>query len=537
MKNRILVVLLTFILVMSLGLSAVFADDPANRSELADQKAIDEAIKTEISYGYTWEEPLVIVDPYGTAALSAMIAFDTENECEVQATVKGHAPEDDIVITFEAAARHILPIYGLYPAEENTVELVCDGKTAEIKITTDAVEEPYTQAEVTVMDAEKYNYNNLTFVSGIPPIVYNAAYDSKGDLRWISEFSGMPFFRLSNGHFLSETIELVDDGAPLYAKGVAEIDLMGRIYNKYFISSGAHHDAIELPNGNLLVCTRHADLSVMNCRVVEIDRATGEIVWELDMCDLIDPSDGNGMDQNPANWFHNNCVFYDEERDLLLFSSRQTDSIVAVKKSTKELVWILGDPEGWTTVDPSYFFTPKGDNFEWQYAQHDVSLIDGNKILLFDNGVYRVKKSNAENALSDKDMYSRAVMYQIDTENMTVEQIWEYGKERGNSWYSAYICGTDYDPELNSFWIDNGGVRYDPEADTYDIPLTFDSLKSKVHPYESYSYVENIVDDELVYELKLMTNTFRSKRYAIYGDESVIANYDLDSECWLFDVK
>ncbi|MDI8107056.1 SDR family NAD(P)-dependent oxidoreductase, partial [Salmonella enterica subsp. enterica serovar Anatum] len=33
--------------------------------------------------------------------------------------------------------------------------------------------------------------------------------------------------------------------------------------------------------------------------------------------------------------------------------------------------------------------------------------------------------------------YSRGVEYQIDEKNMTVSQMWEYGKERGFDWYSA----------------------------------------------------------------------------------------------------
>lgn len=32
--------------------------------------------------------------------------------------------------------------------------------------------------------------------------------------------------------------------------------------------------------------------------------------------------------------------------------------------------------------------------------------------------------------------YSRAVVFKVDQEKRTVEQLWEYGKERGHSWYS-----------------------------------------------------------------------------------------------------
>ena len=38
---------------------------------------------------------------------------------------------------------------------------------------------------------------------------------------------------------------------------------------------------------------------------------------------------------------------------------------------TNPLAWILGDPANWNGVDKKYFFTPTGDDFEWQYAASD----------------------------------------------------------------------------------------------------------------------------------------------------------------------
>ena len=39
---------------------------------------------------------------------------------------------------------------------------------------------------------------------------------------------------------------------------------------------------------------------------------------------------------------------------------------------------------------PSYFFTPEGEDFEWFYAQHNVSILDNGDIALFDNGTAKV---------------------------------------------------------------------------------------------------------------------------------------------------
>ncbi|QUJ05891.1 aryl-sulfate sulfotransferase [Salmonella enterica subsp. enterica] len=46
--------------------------------------------------------------------------------------------------------------------------------------------------------------------------------------------------------------------------------------------------------------------------------------------------------------------------------------------------------------------------------------------------------------------YSVAVEYQIDEKNMTVSQMWEYGKERGFDWYGAITLITEYRPETKT---------------------------------------------------------------------------------------
>ena len=51
-------------------------------------------------------------------------------------------------------------------------------------------------------------------------------------------------------------------------------------------------ELVELENGNLLVCSSQEDFSSVEDRIVEIDRKTGEVVYELNVSDLIDPSDG-----------------------------------------------------------------------------------------------------------------------------------------------------------------------------------------------------------------------------------------------------
>ena len=109
---------------------------------------------------------------------------------------------------------------------------------------------------------------------------------------------------------------------------------------------GQHHDFVELPDGNLLIASDAEDFSTVEDRVVEIDRESGKVVWELDMKDLISQEDGQSasMDSDGSeetDWFHNNGLWYDAEHDLVLLSARHKDAIVAVNKEDKTLAWIF----------------------------------------------------------------------------------------------------------------------------------------------------------------------------------------------------
>ena len=301
----------------------------------------------------------------------------------------------------------------------------------------------------------------------------------------------------------------------LYKEGMIEVDLLGKIYREYMIPGGQHHDFVELPDGNLLVASDSPDLSTVEDYVVEIDRETGAVVWELDMKDLISQEDGQSasMDSDgseEADWFHNNGLAYDAENDLVLLSARHKDAIVAVNKEDKSLAWILGDPTGWDGVDPSYFFTPEGEDFEWFYAQHNVSILDNGDIALFDNGTAKVKRVDGDNRVSGDNVYSRAVVYQIDTENMTVSQVTEYGKERGADWYSDWISGVvSLDGTQDHLWITAGSHLHSDEenrSDYYPKDMFVQGLTKTTH-------IDQVDNGELSFELTISGDTYNALTY------------------------
>lgn len=93
--------------------------------------------------------------------------------------------------------------------------------------------------------------------------------------------------------------------------------------------------------------------------------------------------------------------------------------------------------------------------FDWTWTQHTGWLVPskstGGKTVVtaFDNGDARGMEQPAMPSMK----YSRGVEYQIDEKNMTVSQMWEYGKERGFDWYSAITSVTEYRPETKTMFM------------------------------------------------------------------------------------
>ena len=71
-------------------------------------------------------------------------------------------------------------------------------------------------------------------------------------------------------------------------------------------------------------------------------------------------------------------------------------------------------------------------------------------LLLFDNGDNRNYGSSG--------LYSRAVQYSIDKQAMTIQQRWQYGKERGEAGFSRIVSDVDFHVDENNVVFMPGAV-------------------------------------------------------------------------------
>lgn len=502
---------------------------------LQNQNAVNRTLANACASGrYTLDNPLVSVDPYGIAPLSAIVSFTTDQAATVSLTVEGKNGASPLTQQFETmTTEHQIPVYGLYEEEAATVTLNVqyqDGTTdsANVSIAGNALPDDFVPVEVEQADTTQMA-DGWTFLMAGSLQGYVYAIDETGSVRWMLSEKGMGaasvFLPLENGNYL---IGGDKSFGQYYKYSLFELNLTGQIVHEYMID-GYHHDAVELPSGNLLVLANNVNGEVMEDTIYELDRNTGEILRTWDFNGYFNVGNYNEAGQHVSDinygasstdWMHINGIDYNEQTDSLLISSRHQDAVISFKLSTGEIEWILSDPDDqWPEYLADKLLTPMGDNFEWQYGQHNAIWLPNGDVMLFDNGDYRSKTTDGVLDPATE-AYSRAVIYHVDAQAKTVSQIWEFGKDKGPDHFAVNVSSVQYLGE-NHYLIDFGGIvkNSDGEA-TYSI---MDGITGS-----SRSEVYEIKDGTVVFHANvnrsgLHGNTFRAVRSQPYA-----SNEELD---------
>lgn len=452
----------------------------------------DREIEEELNSGnHTWEEPMVILNPYKISPLTGVILFETEEEMSVRITVKGKTEAADITGETGYAFSHRVPVVGLYPSMENTVVLELldqDGnvtKTQELKVATSGLPEEFEDMIRPVKTSGSSAYG-LTMLYG-QQCLYPFAYDSAGDIRWYfeKETGNYGLYNLSNGRLIfQDTGAYAPSQQKPQSTNLYEMDYLGRAYRMYYLPNGSHHEVIEKEPGGNLLCLTSSLKEHFEDEIIEIDRETGEIVNELELSEIFGTTYVDKMD-----WAHINTVSYQPEGDTILISARNLHSAIKINWTSHELVWILCNPEFWKGTEfEEYVLKPEGD-FTWFFQQHstyEVSAdLDGNpettELTLFDNHWSGNRKVDYFDNLKN----SHVMAFSIDEQKKTVKQI-----KKLDVVFSKITSNTVYDEESNHIfgmcgWVTESedkrrAMTYEFDYDTGEILNQF-SIKKKFY--------------------------------------------------------
>ncbi|EFR99572.1 arylsulfate sulfotransferase, partial [Listeria seeligeri FSL N1-067] len=490
-RKTIAIIMASCIILLAAGMGYYFYQDKQKTTKqdyymldtdlVDEQTAIEKQLKAD-SKDATLEKPYVKLNPYGTSPLTALLLFNTAEKMKITVEVEGENADTTIEseVGSEYTTEHEVAVLGLYADKANTVKISAvtqDGKKTEktITIQTDKLPAEMPTIDVKTSDTKKMEQtgNQLTFIT--PSTKYAYGVDSNGDVRWYStKYNSHVFKELENGHLLYLTkYDNADDTYSL----LLETDYLGKVYHAYSMTTEAeseqsgsssksaiHHDAIELPSGNLLL-TINDDTKYMEDTMIEIDRQTGEVVKTIDLKNILPEEfykDYKARSDGKVDWFHQNAIWYDESDDSIIISSRSQDTVMKIDYDSTKIKWILSDKEGWPDSYKKYLLNPIGDNFKYPAGQHAVEILpdqDDNSdtvdILLYDNNEVITRGDEDESG-----KYSEAVQYRINEKTKKVEMVFSFGKDLGEDYWTEIVGGARY-METTGNYLVNFGHRKD----------------------------------------------------------------------------
>jgi len=425
------------------------------------------------------------LNPTGHAPLSAIMSVQSEDAFNVVVTVKGRhgANSDHTIINTEDLTTHIIDVHGLYADYDNNIEIVAKDESGNILATkTQTISTDPLISDMPVVESQLQNLQedhavfylvnyfgfDQEFVPQRPFLV-----DQFGDIRWYLDFSGhsmLDGIYLDNGLFHMKNNNIVFSGAGW--DQVFITNLFGSIQNSFrLVDHTFHHTVIEKEDGNLLLTANQKNRPTVQDVILEINAFNGIVVNVWDLTESLDQTRTTWI-SNDNDWIHVNGVTHDPNDNTIIITGR-TQGVFKLNYDN-EIQWILAPHRGWGTsgngVDMNQFLlqpldqngypitdqnvidgNTNTDDFEWNWYQHSPILLPNGNFMCFDNGDNR----NFGNAPS----YSRAVEYKIDQENMTVQQIWDYGKELGTEAYSRIVSKVTYLPELDHVTFTPGAIN------------------------------------------------------------------------------
>jgi arylsulfate sulfotransferase len=431
------------------------------------------------------------LNPYGISPLTAVLNISSKEPCSATYQVLGETPIEQSFIEF--AQRLTIPVVGLYPGIENSVVVTLKYDNREIKdtvkILTASIPNFFPDIKIDKIDRSNMepglhgcdiHYANHGSFRSIPMI-----FDDQGEVRWYLDlsFAGnmvSPFQRLKDG-----TILMVD------RFNIYEFDMLGRALRKTQIDQnyGMHHDVVELPNEDLLICVgkRDAYLNFDGEQVLSdsdfimhFDRKNSKIAKEWDLAKHLDVQRNDLNFLRKGDWLHMNGLYFNP-KDSTIIMSGKNQGLVKITWND-ELKWILGRKKGWKKSGRNnngknlmpFLLTSMDSNgntysndiqqgnksapdFDFPWGQHAPEILPNGNLIVFDNGARR--------NIGEENNYSRAVEYNINEDQKTITQVWQYGKERGNAFYSIIVGDVDYLPVTKNILVTSGYIM--PETSSF----------------------------------------------------------------------
>jgi arylsulfate sulfotransferase len=418
------------------------------------------------------------LDPNGTTPLAALLTVSTLEPSTLSIAVTG--PDDAWTVQVDDAdTEHEVAILGLTP--DGTFRIIVTASSQDeadllppLTLSTDPLPQPFPEIVVETSIPESMEPGLTMFDVG-QTASYLVVIDAQGRVVWLY---------VPPGPGVGD-VRLLPNGNLLYLSGsdIYEMTMLGDIVRHIEASERDHrfhHEVFPTAEGTYLTLglevtevddfhTSELDpeplaaVDVTDDTILEVE-PDGTVIRRHSLLDILDRS-RIGYDslsdhfrlETPNDWAHANAII--SEGDSVIVSVRHQDAVFKARRDTGELAWILAPHDNWSSAFQPYLLQPSGIGFEWSYHPHAPELTSDGTLLLFDNGNHRASPYTEQEPMTSEEAYSRAVEYRIDEDDMTVEQVWEYGAELDPRLYASFISDADYMPSTGNVLINFGGLR------------------------------------------------------------------------------
>lgn len=482
------------------------------------QKVIDEKIHLLLEDDiYTLDQPLFILNPYGTNNLGLNLYFNTNEESEVSYTI---TVDDENISDFTRTLKnqsddnysknHHYQIIGLVPGYKNTLILTVKNQDGletkkeytinmkKVKCKTDTI------LKTKVGDSIKELTNGLYVLFGLDKAFQanNYIYDNNGILRADLVLSG----------YRSDRI-IFDEENMYYSykkDGIAKINALGRNEKNYSLNGyEMHHDYVYDEEHHKLLILANSEETKNNTiedLVISLDLKTGDIEEVIDMKDLLPemyesatmPESGkNTYGGTGLDWIHLNSLSIVNNQGDIVLSSRELSTIIYISNiyEKPKIKYLISEKEVYQGTSYEDLLLIKKGDFVAQAGQHtityveDDSLEDGQYYLEMYNNNYgsaNTRKDFPWNIYSGVGTYtegetSKYYRYLVDEKENTFELVKEF-----NVPYSSIVSSIQ-DVEKNYVTSSGKSNCYNEYDKDGDLIKQF-NYTSKKYAYRVFKY-------------------------------------------------
>lgn len=365
----------------SIGTMIVSKPEDVNIFTTNYQKIVDNLINKALESGnYSFENPLIIYNPYGTNKNAVNVYTNEDVDITYKVSVDNYKD-----FQRDALDGRAFQVIGLITGENNTLTLKTDQDEMTYNVNLSKIKaSAQTKLDSKDGDSDEQLENGLYTVLGLDKS-YNSniyLFDNDGVLR--SELV-LKSYRTDRIIFL--------DSSMIYSyssNGLIKVNSLGKIEKFYKIDGYKfHHDMVyDENNKKIIILANELGTDTIEDVVITLDLDTSKVFKLLDMKEYltdmyntaVSPEGGNTYGGNELDWVHLNSL--QVVGDDIYLSSRELSTIIKISDiyNEKKLEYLISDQSMYKDSKYKDQLLSKVGDFTSNAGQHTITYVSDDSL-------------------------------------------------------------------------------------------------------------------------------------------------------------